>query len=30
MQYYLLGDEVVKSSDPNHTRANKAYWPELH
>lgn len=23
MQYYLLGDEVVKSSDPNHTRANE-------
>ena len=23
MQYYLLGDEIVKSSDPNHTRANE-------
>lgn len=23
MQYYLLGDEVVESSDPNHTRANE-------
>lgn len=23
MQYYLLGDEVVESSNPNHTRANE-------
>ena len=23
MQYYLLGDEIVKTSDPNHTRANE-------
>lgn len=23
MQYYLLGDEVVQSSDPHHTRANE-------